>query len=67
MLVNLRGGKSEVELRQITGRGTRKVPGKDDCVYVDFGIRNVPMLEKHANERVKIYKEIYPNYQEIQQ
>jgi superfamily II DNA or RNA helicase len=65
MIVNLRGGKSEVELRQITGRGTRRVPGKEDCVYVDFGIRNVPMLEKHAKERVKIYREIYPNYQEI--
>lgn len=67
LLINLRGGKSEVELRQITGRGTRRIPGKEDCVYVDFGIRNVPMLEKHALERVKVYRDIYPNFSEIQQ
>jgi superfamily II DNA or RNA helicase len=66
LLINLRGGKSEVEIRQITGRGTRRIPGKEDCVYVDFGIRNVPMLMKHANERIKIYKDVYPNFQEIQ-
>lgn len=65
LLINLRGGKSEVELRQITGRGTRLIPGKVDCMYVDFGIRNVPMLEKHALARIKVYREIYPNYEEI--
>lgn len=65
LLINLRGGKSEVELRQITGRGTRRIPGKEDCIYVDFGIRNVQMLEKHALERIKVYRAIYPNFQEI--
>ncbi len=66
MLINLRFGKSEVEIRQAVGRCTRKVPGKDECVYVDFGIRNVEIMEKHANERKKLYKEIYPSYAEIQ-
>lgn len=64
MIVNLRGGKSEVEIRQVVGRGTRLFPGKEDCIYVDFGVRNVEVLEKHAKARRKIYREIYPTYQE---
>jgi superfamily II DNA or RNA helicase len=65
-LINLRFGKSEVEIRQAVGRCTRKVPDKEDCTYIDFGIRNVEILEKHANARKKLYQEIYPSYQEIQ-
>jgi len=64
-LINLRGGKSEVEVRQIIGRCTRLVPGKEDCVYIDFGIRNVEILEKHANARRRIYDEVYPTLREI--
>lgn len=65
MLINLRGGKSETEVRQITGRTTRLIQGKTNCINVDFGIRNVPMLEKHALERIKIYRDIFPNFQEL--
>lgn len=64
-IVNLRGGKSEVEVKQCIGRGTRRVPGKENCVFIDFGIKNVEMLEKHAIERKKIYESVYPSYSEI--
>jgi len=63
-IVYLRGGKSEIEVRQGVGRGTRLFPGKTDCVFVDIGIANVPTLERHAKARVKIYKSIYPSYEE---
>lgn len=65
-ILNLRGGKSEVELKQLIGRGTRLFPGKEDCICIDFGIRNVPTLEKHAKARKKIYQEIYPTYGEME-
>jgi superfamily II DNA or RNA helicase len=65
-LINLRFGKSEVEIRQAVGRCTRKIPDKEDCTYIDFGIRNVEILEKHALVRKKLYQEIYPSYSEIQ-
>ncbi len=64
-IVYLRGGKSEIELRQSIGRGTRIVPGKDDFVMFDFAIDNVPMLAKHALARKKIYNSVFPSYQEV--
>jgi superfamily II DNA or RNA helicase len=64
-ILNLRGGKSEVEISQNIGRGTRLAIGKEDFLYIDFGIRNVPMLEKHARERMKIFKRIYPGILEV--
>lgn len=66
-IVYLRGGKSEIEVRQgAIGRGTRIVPGKSDFYVFDFGIDNVPMLNKHALARKKIYQAVYPGgYQEI--
>jgi superfamily II DNA or RNA helicase len=65
-LLNLRQGKSEVELKQVVGRCTRLFPGKRDCIYIDFGIKNVPTLKKHALERRKIYKSIYETYAEME-
>lgn len=64
-IVYLRGGKSEIEVRQSIGRGTRVVPGKEDCIFADFGIENVPMLKRHAEARKKIYRETYPSYSDI--
>lgn len=65
-IVYLRGGKSEIEVRQSVGRGTRLIPGKESCFFFDFAIDNVPMLAKHAAARKKIYQAIYPSYGEIQ-
>lgn len=64
-MIYLRQGKSEVEVKQSVGRCTRRVPGKEDCIVIDFGVSNVELLEKHANARRKIYDEIYPSYQEM--
>lgn len=63
--IYLRGGKSEIEVRQGVGRCTRVVPGKSDCLFIDFGIENVKMLANHAEARKELYAEIFPSYQEI--
>jgi len=63
--IYLRGGKSEIEVKQSVGRCTRLFPGKEDCIFADFGISNVPMLEKHALARKDLYEEIYPSYSEM--
>ena len=65
-IIYLRGGKSEVEVRQgAVGRGTRLVPGKEDVIVIDFGILNVEPLKRHAEARRAIYKSVYPSYSEI--
>jgi superfamily II DNA or RNA helicase len=61
----LRGGKSEIEVKQAIGRGTRLFPGKRDCVFMDFGISNVETLERHAKARKAIYDDVYPSYAEM--
>ncbi|HVT63166.1 MAG TPA: hypothetical protein VHD33_06760, partial [Legionellaceae bacterium] len=63
---NLRQGKSYVEISQNVGRGTRLFPGKEDFIYIDIGVKNVEILEKHARARMEIFKSIYPNLTEVQ-
>jgi superfamily II DNA or RNA helicase len=58
-ILDLVGGRSEIRVRQAVGRGTRLYPGKEDCLYFDFDIENVPMLHKHSKYRVSIYEDIY--------
>lgn len=62
----LRGGKSEVELRQGVGRGTRKVDAKRFFNFSDFCVRVAALqeptcVEKHAFARAEILQGIYPN------
>ena len=64
-IINLTAGKSEVQIRQLVGRGTRKVEGKDECMVFDFDVVNVPMLHRHAQERIGIYADIYPDVETI--
>jgi superfamily II DNA or RNA helicase len=64
-IINLRGGKSEVEISQGVGRGTRLSAGKEDFLYIDLAVRNVEMLEKHAKKRIKILNKIYPSLSEV--
>ncbi|MDE2425732.1 MAG: hypothetical protein KGO96_07480 [Elusimicrobia bacterium] len=59
-VILIKGGKSEIRFRQAVGRGLRKVPGKDFCYIIDFNIENIPMLNRHAMERKRIYESIYP-------
>jgi superfamily II DNA or RNA helicase len=55
-LIYLQGGTSEVNICQAIGRGTRLPPGKTDCWVVDFKVRGSKMMERHFEERVKIYE-----------
>ncbi len=64
-IVYLRGGKSEIEIKQGVGRGTRKVPGKEDCLFIDFAIDNVEALARHAKARKELYADIYPSFSEM--
>lgn len=61
----LRGGRSEVEVKQAVGRGTRLSPGKTDCLFFDFWVDNIPTLARHAKARQRFYDEIYPSYKEL--
>lgn len=60
-MVYLKGGKSEIEVRQGVGRCTRlmKEIGKTACTIVDFDVENVDTLHRHAVARRKIFDDIY--------
>lgn len=58
-MVYLKGGKSEIEVKQGVGRCTRKVKDKTACTVVDFDVKNIGVLHRHAMARKKIYDEIY--------
>jgi len=60
-MVYLKGGKSEIEVRQGVGRCTRleKNLGKTACVIYDFDVENIDILHRHAQARLKIYDDIY--------
>lgn len=64
-IIYLQGGKSEIQVRQSVGRGTRKVAGKVDCYFIDFDVRNVEVVHRHAEERAAIYRAIYPDFEEV--
>ncbi len=66
-VVYLRGGKSEIDVRQAVGRGTRKNPGQGKSCFnfVDFRVRctafdRATVVERHADARAAIYEDIYP-------
>jgi superfamily II DNA or RNA helicase len=63
-LVYWQGGRSEVQIRQAIGRGTRLVPGKTNFHVVDFDIVDVPVVHRHSVARRKIYNEVYPKVRE---
>lgn len=52
------GGKSEIRIRQSIGRGIRLNPGKEKCKVFDFFDDLAgSSFQKHARERLRIYKE----------
>ncbi len=59
MIISLVGGSADVRIRQNVGRGTRKFPGKEDCLYVDYGISNKEKLLKQADKRLEVLDSIY--------
>jgi superfamily II DNA or RNA helicase len=62
-IIYLQGGKSEIQVKQSVGRGTRKPEGKEDCFFIDFDVVNADVLHRHAQERAKIYESIYPDFE----
>lgn len=58
-MVRLKGGKSEIEVKQDVGRCTRKPEGKTSCNVIDFDVQNIPTLHRHTVARVDIYNELY--------
>jgi len=57
-VILLTGGTSEVKIMQSIGRGTRVVPGKTDCIVVDFDIMDDRVCHRHLEERKKLYKTV---------
>ena len=73
-MVYLRGGKSEIEVRQGVGRCTRKEKriDKTACTVVDFWVTSPDgntmknwAVGRHAAERKKIYEDIYGPVEEV--
>lgn len=67
-VINLQGGLSEPVVRQAIGRGTRRISGvKEEFNYLDYMIRvgndpdMVAITERHAHERIRIYRDVYDN------
>lgn len=70
-LIYWQGGKSEIQVKQAIGRGTRIFPGKTTCHIIDYWVKS-PIghrlrngdgsrwtLGAHAQERKKIYDDLY--------
>lgn len=65
VIVRLKGGMSEVEVRQDVGRGTRRTADKHDCQVFDFDVTDVPEMVRHAKARREIYDDIYGPVREM--
>lgn len=54
-IINVKGGKSSIDLLQICGRGLRLKEGSDSIVIHDFYDVGT-YVQTHSQERIKIYK-----------
>jgi superfamily II DNA or RNA helicase len=61
VIINLQGGQSDVKFLQLIGRGTRKVPGKKEFVFIDFDVVNHDLLHKWALSRKSLFKQVHSN------
>lgn len=57
VIINASGGKSELALLQVLGRGLRLDEGKTEMDFVDFFDRSHPKLIEHFGERICVYSE----------
>lgn len=65
VLIYWQGGKSEVQVKQAIGRGTRVVPGKTEFFVFDFDVYNIPTLHRHYKSRLEFYNQLSPPVMEI--
>jgi superfamily II DNA or RNA helicase len=59
IIIDIVGGKAETRIRQNVGRGTRLFEGKEDFLYIDYSVVNIPILKKQGDVRRKIFDDIY--------
>lgn len=64
-IISIQGGKSEVQVKQSVGRGTRLAGTKTDCFFIDFDVANCDVTTRHAEARREIYRDIYPSLEEM--
>lgn len=64
-LMNLRGGISEIQVKQTLGRGTRIGDGKKDFFFVDFCVVGSNTMERHTATRVGIYADLTDSIEHI--
>lgn len=64
-MIYLRGGTSEIEVKQGVGRCTRRPEGKTFCNVIDFDVEDVDVCHRHAEARKALYNEIYGPVEEI--
>jgi superfamily II DNA or RNA helicase len=58
-IIYLMGGKSETQIRQAIGRGTRLFEGKNEFKFWDFDVTNVDLVHRHAMVRASVYDNVY--------
>ncbi len=58
VLIQAGGLKSRLKVLQAVGRGMRRAPGKDACLYVDFFDDDTAgIFRAHARQRMRVLKE----------
>jgi superfamily II DNA or RNA helicase len=55
VVVNASGGKSDIAIRQLKGRGTRKHEGKEMLYFIDFFNPNHESFIRHFGFRICMY------------
>jgi superfamily II DNA or RNA helicase len=55
VVINATGGKSDIAIKQLKGRGTRKYKGKEMLYYIDFFNPNHESFIRHFGVRICLY------------
>jgi len=58
LMINVSGGKSEIEVLQRLGRSLRKSEGKEYALVYDFFDKGNKFTEKHSLQREHLYKKV---------
>jgi superfamily II DNA or RNA helicase len=65
-MIYLQGGRSEIQIKQAIGRGTRVIKGiKTECNVFDFDVYSNDVTHRHANARREIYNDLYGPIEEV--
>lgn len=64
-LIIASGGASSLRALQRAGRGLRPAPGKSKVYIIDFTDKHNSYLRRHANRRLKAYKQVYDDVRKV--